>query len=73
LSIPHHEARDFIVAITYAVVLFSIMVQGLTMGKLVRNLTQPISPYTPQPSLTLMSDVSEMLHLPSPAEQSLPD
>ena len=74
LSIPQHEARDFIIAITYAVVLFSIMVQGLTMGKLVRNLTQPNNPYSPaQPSLISMSDVSEMLHLPSPAEQSLPD
>lgn len=39
LTIPHGPARDFIVAITYAVVLFSIMVQGLTMGALVRKIS----------------------------------
>jgi len=39
LTIPPGSARDFIVAITYAVVLFSIMVQGLTMGALVRRIT----------------------------------
>ncbi len=39
LTLPPGESRDFIVAITYAVVLFSIMVQGLTMGALVRSLT----------------------------------
>ena len=39
LTLPSGEARDFVVAITYAVVLFSIMVQGLTMGALVRSLT----------------------------------
>lgn len=38
LSMPYGSVRDFIVAITYAVVLFSIMVQGLTLGTLVRRL-----------------------------------
>lgn len=38
LTIPHGPVRDFIVAITYAVVLFSITIQGLTMGMLVRRL-----------------------------------
>jgi CPA1 family monovalent cation:H+ antiporter len=41
LTLPIGAARDFIVSITYAVVLFSIMVQGLTVGSLVRSLTGP--------------------------------
>ena len=41
LTLPVGAARDFIVSITYAVVLFSIMVQGLTVGALVRSLTGP--------------------------------
>lgn len=39
LTMPIGPIRDFIVAITYAVVLFSITVQGLSMGALVRKLT----------------------------------
>lgn len=39
LTVPTGPIRDFVVAITYAVVLFSITVQGLTMGALVRKLT----------------------------------
>ena len=39
LTVPTGPVRDFIVAITYAVVLFSITVQGLTMGALVRKLS----------------------------------
>jgi len=39
LTVPQGPIRDFIVSITYAVVLFSITVQGLTVGKLVRILT----------------------------------
>jgi len=38
LSLPPGRHRDIIVTITYAVVIFSIIVQGLTVGKLVRNL-----------------------------------
>lgn len=34
------QYRDLIVAITYAVVMFSIMVQGLTIGPLVRKISQ---------------------------------
>ncbi len=36
LSIPQGEPRNAIVTITYAVVVFSILVQGLTIGRLVR-------------------------------------
>jgi CPA1 family monovalent cation:H+ antiporter len=40
LTLPYGSTRDFILAITYAVVLFSIMVQGLTLGGLVRRITK---------------------------------
>ena len=33
----HFASRDAIVTITYAVVVFSILVQGLTMGRLIRS------------------------------------
>ena len=36
LSIPKSPERDLIVAITYMVVVFSILVQGLTIGKLIQ-------------------------------------
>ena len=38
LSLPNSEARDLLVAVTYVVVIFSIIVQGLTIGQLVRRL-----------------------------------
>jgi len=37
LSIPEGPERDTILAITYAVVVFSILVQGLTIGKLIES------------------------------------
>ncbi|MDH5546472.1 MAG: sodium:proton antiporter [Gammaproteobacteria bacterium] len=37
LSLPAGAARDEILAITYVVVVFSILVQGLTVGKLIRS------------------------------------
>jgi len=37
LSLPLGPPRDAIVTITYAVVVFSILVQGLTMGRLIRS------------------------------------
>jgi CPA1 family monovalent cation:H+ antiporter len=39
LSLPAGEPRDIILAITYAVVVFSILVQGLTIGPLVKRVT----------------------------------
>jgi CPA1 family monovalent cation:H+ antiporter len=48
LTIPHGPIRDFIVAITYVVVLFSILVQGLTMGSLVRRV---VNREQPKPSM----------------------
>ena len=35
LSLPSGDARDFILTVTYMIVLFSILVQGLTMNRLV--------------------------------------
>ena len=44
LSIPKGPERDLIVAITYMVVVFSILVQGLTVGQLIRSVVgQPQS------------------------------
>jgi len=39
LSLPDGEHRDLIVFITYVVVVFSIVVQGLTIGPFIRKLT----------------------------------
>lgn len=39
LSLPAGEARDMILTITYIVVVFSIVVQGLTIGRLVKALS----------------------------------
>ena len=36
LSLPQGPTRDAVVTITYAVVVFSILVQGLTIGRLLR-------------------------------------
>jgi CPA1 family monovalent cation:H+ antiporter len=36
LSLPTGEVRDALVTVTYVVVAFSILVQGLTIGPLVR-------------------------------------
>ena len=37
LSIPENDSRDMIVVMTYMVVVFSILVQGLTMKPLIQN------------------------------------
>ena len=37
LSLPANEYRPFILSITYVVVVFSIIVQGLTIGRLIRR------------------------------------
>ena len=39
LSIPVGPERDVILTVTYAVVVFSILVQGLTIGKVIRGVT----------------------------------
>ena len=37
LSLPSGPQRDVVLALTYAVVVFSILVQGLSIGKVVRR------------------------------------
>ena len=39
LALPLGEPREIILAITYVTVVFSITVQGLTIGKLVKRTT----------------------------------
>jgi Na+:H+ antiporter len=41
LSLPDSAAKGPIVAVTYAVVVFSIIVQGLTIGALARRIVPP--------------------------------
>jgi len=41
LSIPAGEQRDVIVAITYVIVVISIVLQGLTIGKLIKATSEP--------------------------------
>ena len=40
LSLPQGMEREVILAVTYAVVIFSIVIQGLTLGALVRDVQQ---------------------------------
>lgn len=44
LSLPHGPARDTVLALTYCVVVFSILVQGLSIGALVRRVVEPPGP-----------------------------
>ena len=37
LSLPPSEVRDFLLLVTYCIVMFSIIVQGLSIGKLARH------------------------------------
>lgn len=41
LSLPEFEGRDAILTATYSVVVFSILVQGLTMGRVIRSVVSP--------------------------------
>ena len=43
LSLPPGSERDIILAITYVIVVFSIAVQGLTIGKLVKGPAGPVT------------------------------
>jgi CPA1 family monovalent cation:H+ antiporter len=40
LSLPQTDQRNLIIAITYAVVVFSILIQGLTVERVVRRITR---------------------------------
>jgi len=49
LSLPDIPARPVIIAMTYVVVVFSIIVQGLTIGPLVRRIVPPEHPQAGSP------------------------
>jgi CPA1 family monovalent cation:H+ antiporter len=42
LSTPLGPAHDLIVSMTYSVVVFSILVQGLTLGRVARRFADPV-------------------------------
>ena len=44
LSLPDSEHRDVLLTATYIVVVFSIIVQGLTFGRLVKSIETPLDP-----------------------------
>lgn len=44
LSLPDSPERNILLTMTYAIVLFSIIVQGMTVGKLAKNLSHPDLP-----------------------------
>ncbi|QNH63552.1 cation:proton antiporter [Hymenobacter sediminicola] len=50
LSLPETMPRELIVGVTYVVVIFSIVVQGLTLGPLVKRLGLSTEPSTPADS-----------------------
>ncbi len=44
LSLPPGEERHLILAMTYGVVVFAILVQGLTVGQVARRIPKPLEP-----------------------------
>ncbi len=44
LSLPPGEERHLIVAMTYGVVVFAILVQGLTVGQVAKRIPKPLEP-----------------------------
>ena len=46
LSLPHGKERGVIVSLTYVIVVFSILVQGLTIGPLIKRVI-PCKPAQP--------------------------
>ena len=52
LSIPPGSERDLIVAVTYVIVVLSILVQGLSIGRLIRATSVVPAPAAPRPATT---------------------
>ena len=44
LQLPSGPERDILLALTYAIVIFSILVQGLTIGKVAEKLPKENAP-----------------------------
>lgn len=55
LALPAIEAKEFIITITYCVVLFSILVQGLTINRLMK---EPADTMVTKPAKTTREEVS---------------
>ena len=51
MKLPEFDGRNAILTATYVVVVFSIVVQGLTVGKLIRMLTPIVDSQRPAPPL----------------------
>jgi CPA1 family monovalent cation:H+ antiporter len=51
LSLPASESRSLILTLTYFVVVFSILVQGLTVGRVIRMTSGPTDTIEPSPGL----------------------
>ncbi len=47
LSLPEGPQRNIILVITYCIVVFSILIQGTTLGKLARRFARPPKPVAP--------------------------
>ncbi len=48
LSLPHGVERNALVTITYGIMVFSILVQGLSVGRLVRRFMEPAADAPPE-------------------------
>lgn len=47
MKLPPFEGRDIVLTVTYVVVVFSIVIQGLTVGRLIRRLYPAVSDEAP--------------------------
>jgi len=51
LSLPDNDSRSLILTLTYFVVVFSILVQGLTVGRVIRMTSGPTAAVESSPGL----------------------
>jgi len=52
LSLPANDSRSLLLTLTYIVVIFSLLVQGLTVGRLIRRVTDTAGAPAPTPPAT---------------------
>ena len=52
LSLPANDSRSLLLTLTYIVVIFSLLVQGLTVGRLIRRVTDTAGDPAPTPPAT---------------------
>jgi CPA1 family monovalent cation:H+ antiporter len=51
LSLPANDSRSLVLTLTYFVVVFSILVQGLTVGRVIRMTSGPTATPPASPGL----------------------